>query len=432
MSEQAMVQSRGVVKNPNKVFKMIEHVFETNMRLVKEGKKDQKMVLCIWGQAGLCKTSLIKQSKQRGLKVNGELVHPEVVHVALAQIEESGDISGLPVTDVDSTGRTITHYAPPVWWPTKEKYGDKPGILLIDDFNRADPRILKAIMQLLQDHKTNVEELPDNWVIALTGNPTSDGDTEYMVNEIDKAILTRMLHVTLKFDKIDWAIWANQNGIDDRVITWGLAYPELIDGLKGERTNPRSVVQFAHLIKGIKNLKASEEESGIVSMCSNSTLDQEPANSFMKFAIGEFSKLVDPEEILNNWDTAEKKLDALKNKTNKASSEATDEEEKDSKDSDGKKKKTTTSTSKLRADLMGITADRLYVYIMNPDVTLEEKQFKNFISFIKRDDLIRPDMMYTLLRRLRRDATTPKQQKMFADMIRFGGTEIADKVMQIA
>ena len=107
MSESVIQSTRGVVTSPSKVSKMIEHVFDVNMRLTREGKKDQKMVLCIWGQAGLCKTSLFKQVKYKGLKVNGEIVHPEVVHVALAQIEESGDITGLPVTDTDSvTGKT--------------------------------------------------------------------------------------------------------------------------------------------------------------------------------------------------------------------------------------------------------------------------------------------------------------------------------------
>jgi len=406
MSEQVKMETRGVVAKPSQVYSMVEHVFDVNMRLVKEGRKDKKMVLCVWGQAGLCKTSLFKQVTEKGLKIDGEIKYPNVVHVALAQIEESGDLMGLPVIDTDSSGQTITNYAAPVWWPTKEKYGDNPGILLIDDFNRADPRILKSIMQLLQDHKTNVHELPENWVIALTGNPPSDGDTEYMVNEIDKAILTRMLHITVKFDKIDWATWASQNGVDDRVVSFVLAYPELVDGLKGTRTNPRSVEQFANLIKGIKDLKSAEENNGIVSMCSQSTLDEEPASAFWKFAIGDFRKLVDPEEILNNWKSAEKKLEDLKSKTG-------------------------TNKDKLRADLMGITADRLYVYIMNPEVKLDKKNYENFISFIDREDLIRPDMMYTLLRRLRRDGT-PQQQKMVAEMIQTGGDKIAKKIMEIA
>ena len=40
-----------------------------------------------------------------------------------------------------------TVFAPPAWVPT----ADGPGILLLDDVNRADDRILRGLMQLLAE-----------------------------------------------------------------------------------------------------------------------------------------------------------------------------------------------------------------------------------------------------------------------------------------
>lgn len=398
----------GIVTTPSKVTEFLTHIMKRNLELIAEGKPGERIVPCIWGAAGIAKTSMVKQFEKNGLVLNDKKVFPKVIHIALAQLEEAGDITtGLPITSVDEQGRPITAYAAPEWWPTVEmtENGARPVILLFDDFNRADPRILKAIMQILQDYRSNVHILPDNCHIMLTGNPpTGDDGTEYMVNEIDKAILTRMVHISMKFDKVDWARWAQYENIDDRVISFVLAYPELIDGAKSHRTNPRSIVQLAKLIQGTSTDKENHE---LITMLASSCLDDEVVQTFLKFTLGDLQKLVAPEEILNNWAKAEKKLEALK------------------------KRGSSDDDSKIRTDLIGVIADRMYVYLMQDGLKLEEKHFKGFLSFIKRTDLLPQDLMYTLLRRLRRDAKTKEQQRLFQDMIAFGGKEISDLIMQI-
>ena len=401
---------RGIVTNPSKVVDFLEHIMRTNLRLVKEGKQRQRVVPCIWGPAGIAKTSLVKQLEKIGVTFEGEKVYPKVVHIALAQIEESSDLTlGLPIASTDESGNPITTYAAPEWWPTEEttQNGTRPVILLFDDFNRADPRILKAIMQILQDYRSNVHELPENCHIMLTGNPPSGDDgTEYMVNEIDKAILTRMVHISMKFDKVDWARWAQNNQVDERVINFVLTYPELVNGEGSRRTNPRSVAQFADLVKDVKDLKGNAD---LLNMLANSCLDSEVATAFEKFVLGDMQKLVDPEEILGDWEKAEKKLEALKKRGGKESGD-----------------------TKVRTDLIGIIVDRLYVYLMQDGLKLSEKHYKGFISFIQRSDLIPQDLVYTLLRRLRQDAKTREQQKLITDMIMFGGKEIAELIMSIS
>jgi len=384
---------RGTVCAPSQVFEFIQHVMQFNLQSVKSG--GDRLVGCIWGVAGISKTSVIKQLETRGVLLDGEVVKPKVVHIALAQIEESGDLTGLPEVRVNKeTGEHYTDYAPPKWWPTSEE----PTVLLFDDFNRADPRILKAIMQILQDYRSNVCDLPKNTHIMLTGNPSGD---DYMVNEIDKAILTRMLHITMKFDKIDWAKWATEVGVDKRVINFALRYPELCDGTHGTRTNPRSVVQFANLISPISDLKSSP----LLSVLSRSCLDDDVATAFEKFVVGGLQELVDPEDILNNYDTAIKKVETL------------------AKGRGGKP----------RTDLIGIIVDRFFVYLMQDGVTkLSDKQKDAFVSFIKRTDILPQDLMYTLLRRLRKEGmATEAKNKFILDLVTYGGDELADLIMQI-
>jgi len=403
-----VINERGVTASPSAIADYLQHIMKCNLRAVRDGRKEDKVVACLWGAAGIAKTSLIKQLSKVGVELDGKRVYPHVTHVALAQIEETGDLTGLPVTSVDYQGNPITTYARPVWWPTDELTKDgNPVILLIDDFNRAQPSILKGIMQILQDYKSNIHDLPDNCHIMLTGNPPSGDDgTEYMVNEIDKAILTRMLHFTMKFDKVDWARWAKGSNIDDRVTSFVLAYPELCNGENSQRTNPRSIAQFAHLIKDIPDLKASGD---LLHALARSCMDESASVMFEKFALGDMQKLVDPEEILKDWKSAEKKLDGLKKR------------------GAGKDGET-----KLRADLMGITVDRMYIYLMQEGLDLTKSNFEAFLSFISRTDLISEDLMYTLLRRLRMNAKSDKQKKLFMDLIQHGGDKITELIMKIS
>ncbi len=354
---------------------------------------------------------MFKQLETAGVLIGDKIYHPKVIHVALAQIEEAGDISGLPVVENNTEGRVQTSYAPPAWWPTeKDATGPDgkpcPVILLIDDFNRADPRILKAIMQVLQDGGTNTAKLPEWCTIGLTGNPPTDDQDMYMVNEIDKAIKTRMLHIEMKFSKEDWAHWAQRTGVDGRVISFALAYPEQIDGTKGLRTNPRSIADFAYLIEDIQDLKA---EAHLVGTLARSCLDESVAVSFEKFMIGGLQHVVEPAEILNSWATAEKKLEKLA-------------------------KRNAESGEKLRADIVGIICNRLFVYLLQPGLKLEKKQHQNFLEFISAENskgqlkYLPEDAMYTLLRRLRRDAVGD-QEKLITDMIRYGGKKISDLIM---
>ena len=237
--------------------------------------------VCIWGRHGIGKTQIVRDlAREMGAAF---------AYLAPAQFEEMGDLVGMPQVETDEQGRRLSLFAPPDWAPRAEG----PGILLIDDVNRADDRILRGLMQLLQNYELVSWRIPHKWHIILTANP--DGG-DYSVTPMDDALLTRMLHITLEWDLDAWVAWASRVGVDDRGIAFVQAHPELADGT---RTTPRTLVQFFQSISTISDL---DKQLGLVRMLAEGCLDPETTAAFLAFVRTELEQLIHPEEILQAVD----------------------------------------------------------------------------------------------------------------------------------
>jgi hypothetical protein len=264
--------------NPQEIAGVLDRIFQRNLEI---GRSGRPTPVCIWGTHGLGKTQLVESyAKAHKWKF---------AYCAPAQFEEMGDLHGMPTIvdpDKDVIGDEYTVYAPPDWVPTEEG----PGILLLDDVNRADDRILRGIMQLLQNFEMFSWQLPEQWQIVATANPEG-GD--YSVTPMDDAMLTRMLHLTMVFDAKAWAFWASREGVDPRGIAFVLNYPETVTG---KRTTPRTLTQFFQQTAGISDLKADAE---FVAILANSSLDDTTVGAFLSFVSDELTELISPEEILD-------------------------------------------------------------------------------------------------------------------------------------
>ncbi|MBY5922533.1 AAA family ATPase [Ferrimonas balearica] len=291
--------------------------------------------ICIWGRHGIGKTQMVEQiAVERGMQWRA---------IAPAQFEEMGDLLGMPRVETDANGDTVTRFAAPHWVPTEPG----PGILLIDDVNRADERILRGIMQLLQNHELISWALPEGWQIILTANP--DGG-DYSVTPMDDAMLTRMMHVTMEFDAKAWALWAEQAGVDPRGIDFVLTYPELVDG---ERTTPRSLVQFFQSIAGIKDLRA---ELPLVNILARSCLDDTTCAAFVAFVEQNLSQLVAPQAIVEAKDFTKTILPQIER----------------------------TAGGKMpRIDILATLCTRLYHYLKVNKVKPNAEQMGNLQAFLK-------------------------------------------------
>ncbi len=252
----------GTIVNAQEIVQFIQHIIQSNENAEAQGEK--KTPVCIWGRHGIGKTEIVENiAREKGC---------QFIYIAPAQFEEMGDLVGMP-----KIVEGKTHFAPPEWVPLTEG----PGILLIDDVNRADDRILRGIMQLLQNFELLRWRLPPKWQIILTANP--DGG-DYSVTPMDDAMLTRMMHISLDFDVKSWAKWAEQKGVDARGINFVLTYPESVTG---NRTTPRTLVQFFKTIQLIKDL---EKELPLVQLLADSCLDAHTATSFVAFVNNNLSR----------------------------------------------------------------------------------------------------------------------------------------------
>lgn len=302
MSKKAEQQ---VSLNTDELKDFLKHIIENNRFIQKQGKVP--VAVDVVGFSGVGKTSVIIQlAKEMGL--------PNFYKLNLAQIEELGDLVGFPIRQfrvckndlkdciwidehaVDTyigkgyefTGENRMSYCPPQWI-SGMKDG---GILMLDDWNRADPRFIQAVMELIDRQQYISWELPKDWHIVLTSNP-DDGD--YLVNATDDAQKTRSISVKLKFDSKCWGRWAENNQIDTRCINFLLMNPECIT----KQVNARSAVMFFNSILSISEF---EKQLPLIQMIGEGSVGSEFASLFTTFINNRLDKIISPEEILFNPD----------------------------------------------------------------------------------------------------------------------------------
>ena len=280
----------------------VGHIIKNNRHLQLGGKKP--VAIEVVGESGIGKTtSIMDMTKSHGL---------DFVKLNLAQIEELGDLVGFPIKQfqmwttkdgkkigkwVDevavkdhatlgfqTTGKSRMSYSAPEWIADK-KAG---GVLLLDDWNRADVRFIQACMELVDRQQYISWTLPKDWHIILTANP-DNGD--YMVNSVDAAQKTRYITANLKFDIDVWARWAEENEIDTRCINFLLMHPELVT----QETNARSISTFFNSISSIKSF---EDQLPLIQMIGEGSVGNEFASMFTTFINNKLDKLVTPKDIV--------------------------------------------------------------------------------------------------------------------------------------
>jgi hypothetical protein len=277
----------------------LSHIIENNRFLQSQGKTPVSTEVI--GESGIGKTSAIIQlAKEQNLSF---------VKLNLAQIEEIGDLVGFPIRQFEvkddketvwvdehafdeylklgysSTGQNRMSYCPPEWIANKTN----GGILLLDDWNRADIRFIQAVMELIDRQQYISWSLPKDWHIILTANP-DNGD--YLVNSIDNAQKTRFISVQLKFDINCWAKWAEENKIDGRCINFLLMNPELVT----QDVNSRSISMFFNSISSISNFNDSLP---LIQMVGEGSVGPEFSSLFTMFINNKLDKMISPENIMS-------------------------------------------------------------------------------------------------------------------------------------
>ena len=302
--------------NIEKAKDFLKDIIETNRKNLSRGI-DKKISVELVGDAGLGKTSAILQlANELGI---------QFFKLNLSQIEELGDLIGFPVKkfevkkEIEKNGQkkvvtlmvnqdlletylkagfkptnrpAIMSYAPPEW---VDSMGES-GILLLDDYSRADQRFIQATMELIDRSAYLSWSLPKDWHIILTSNPD---DGNYMVNSMDDAQKTRFLSATISYDEKIWAEWAEKNKIDSRCINFMLMNPEVVTGTEGKiNANPRQWVNFFYSIGNLDNYKDPKNIERI-ELLGAMAVGGDLTAMFIAYIHNNMDKIIHPEEILN-------------------------------------------------------------------------------------------------------------------------------------
>lgn len=277
----------------------LRHIVDNNRHLQKSNKP--VVAVEVVGDSGIGKTSSIIQLSKE-LEFN-------FIKLNLAQIEEVGDLVGFPIRQfkmigndnvpvwVDEVhvedyrsrgyrtdgGNRMSH-CPPQWIADK----NEGGILLLDDWNRGDMRLLQAVMELIDRQEYAGWKLPKDWHIILTSNPDNG---EYLVHSIDDAQKSRFISVNLTFDLTCWSRWAENEGIDGRCINFLLLHPELTKS----KVNSRRITMFFNSISSIKDF---ENNLPLIQMIGDGSVGNEFTSIFTTFINNKLDRLITPENII--------------------------------------------------------------------------------------------------------------------------------------
>ncbi len=164
------------------------------------------------GRHGLGKSEILKYYFEHEAKL-------PVTSFFLGQMSDPGDLIGLPHPNA-ATGRT--DFLPPFWWPTDAR----PVALFLDELNRARPELLQAVQDLTLNRTLAGRRLPEGSAVVAAVN---DGE-EYQITDLDPALVSRFNVYTFRPTVDDWIVWANETGLDARVVSFIQENPGLLDG----------------------------------------------------------------------------------------------------------------------------------------------------------------------------------------------------------
>jgi DNA polymerase III delta prime subunit len=286
--------------NASELKDILTHLIKNNQELHNIGKK--AVSVNIEGESGIGKTSAIMELAQE--------LEMEFVKLNLAEMEEVGELSGFPIKEFKikresdikwvsenmlplyakakwaPTGEHRMNYATPSWVAGRQK----PLILFLDDFSRANHMFMQAIMEICDRQSFVSWSLPKGSTVILSSNPDNGN---YNVTTLDTAQMSRFININMKFDIDIWGQWAEKAELDSRCINFLLMNPELVT----ERYNARAFETFFNSIVTIPDF---EKSLGMIQMLGEGAVGPEASSMFTSFINNKLDKLVDPKKVLTH------------------------------------------------------------------------------------------------------------------------------------
>lgn len=210
---------------------------------------NKKVPVMLWGAPGIGKSSLIHQIAKEDNK--------KLIDLRLAQLEPT-DLRGIPMPN---TKTNRADWFLPAFWPQSNEDGngiDGPGIVFLDEIEKAPISVKNASLQLVLDRMIGSYKLPDDWAIVCAGNREEDG---CFSAPLGSALTNRMIHIEIEENVDAWSAWARENGVCENIIGFLFFRPELLYKQTDDHSfpSPRTWVIASNLISGVSSQKKQKE-----------------------------------------------------------------------------------------------------------------------------------------------------------------------------
>ena len=186
----------------------------------------------LWGPPGVGKSRIVAQI--------AEAHRVPLVDIRLSQMEPT-DLRGIPFRN----GARV-EWSVPALLPEESRHGVR-GILFLDEITAAPPTVSAAAYQLILDRRLGEYHVPPGWAIFAAGNRYGDRAVTHVM---PSPLANRFTHYEIEPHLDDWVGWAQDSGIDERVIAFLRFRPDLLFELDPARNpvafpSPRSW-EYAH------------------------------------------------------------------------------------------------------------------------------------------------------------------------------------------
>lgn len=255
----------------------------------------------IVGESGIGKTALAREIAEENdyslIVIDGNLL-------------KEGEIGGLPTIEsyeeVNNKGDKVLKKTTVYAVHAKLKEIDeeiskgKRVLLFIDEINRCEHTVQQELMNLILNREINGYKLHKSVKIFAAMNPSSKYGSEfdYQVIDMDAAQENRFVWLYMETDYIQWLDWAEDAGIDEKVIEFIGTFPEYLHKLNEDdiRATPRSYERISAVYKIYKEKKASISRAVFLNVI-RGNVGKLIAEEFVSFIESNYKPLISYEDV---------------------------------------------------------------------------------------------------------------------------------------
>jgi len=235
--------------NQPKLIKEINYIGEENATCISVAAEDN---LFIAGDFNLTHNSDIIRQVAKKFNLS-------VIDLRLSQCDIT-DLNGFPSLNQDKTKST---FVPMDTFPMEGDEvpkGYEGWLLFLDEMNSASMSVQAAAFKLVLDRAVGLKKLHQKVAIICAGNRDID---KAIVNRLSTPMQSRLSHFELSVDHKGWLLWAAENKIDHRIMSFVSWKPEMLYNFKPDHNkdtyaSPRTWEFCSRLIKDNNSLNTSD------------------------------------------------------------------------------------------------------------------------------------------------------------------------------